>query len=156
MIRFSSRWLVVPAVAVAVVAVVFAEPRNDVIQANDLEHPTAPSDPTEREAARLHQQKQEMFTLRISYKESLINHLIVGKTTLEAVADEFLRLNRETPITLAMIANQYPDCNDEEASALNAIEYARMRVDFETGDAVIERLKAEFRKLYGREYRTSH
>lgn len=152
MIPIPSRWFIVPGVAVAVVAVLFAEPKNGPVRDTGLETPAVSSDPSEREAARYHRERQQMFAQRIDYKESLMNDLIAGKTSLAAVADEFLRMNRDLPITMTLLVVQYPDCSDEEVSARNVMEFVRMRIDAETGEAVLARLKAEFRTLHGREY----
>lgn len=150
MVRFSSRWLVAPAAAVGVIAILFAEPSDGRRTESGIEAVAASTDPTEmargRESARI----IEIFAVRITYKESLVKQLVDGKTTLCAAAEEFLRLNREVPSTLNMIRLQYSNVTEEEAVTLNVLDFVLQRLEpGAVQNAVLARLGAEFRKQYG-------
>jgi len=150
MFRFSSRWLVIPAAAIGVGAILFAEPSDGRRNDTDNDQVLAATDPVAHAQAREANRVNEIFAMRINYKEKLVYQLIVGQTTLDLVAQEFLRLNREVPATLKTIRMQYPKASDEEGAALNVIDFILQRiVTPEQHTTVLARVGAEFRKLYG-------
>ena len=81
---------------------------------------------------------------RITVKETLIDEVIAGRTTLADAAAQFLALGSDSPVYLAYLRNVYPNGTDDERAALNVIDYATQRVeDPAERDAIACRLLAE-------------
>lgn len=60
---------------------------------------------------------------RIAIKEGLVADLIADRTTLAAVAEQFLALNQGRPEYMRVIRATYPGATDFEKSAHNVIGY---------------------------------
>ncbi|MCE9562794.1 MAG: hypothetical protein K8U57_12175 [Planctomycetes bacterium] len=87
---------------------------------------------------------------RIAIKEALVAELIAGRTTLAAVSDEFLALNRPRQEYMTIIRATYPGNTDEEKSAHNVIGYVTgelVRYPQATRDEVLARLQSELQTL---------
>ena len=154
MVRISTLWLVLPAAAFGLSAILFADPSDGRRNDSGIERSAAAADPEQRIRDRDSAKTREIYALRFDYKVKLLQQLIAGQTTLDAVAEEFLRLNRDTPSTLLAIRLEYPDVADDEAAALNVLDGVTQLT--EPGDrrnAALARLGTEFRQHYGHEWK---
>jgi hypothetical protein len=149
----SARWLTVPAVAVAVYAILTADPavtagRPPAGDETEI-YDTCP-DADLRAAHRRYVDRLETVTVRMQQKEQLIAELVAGRRRLTDVAAEFLRLNRAEPECLTAIRGYFPDGSDEEVAARNVIEYVGPRVAAGDRPAVLARLDREFAAAFGK------
>ena len=155
MVRISTRWLILPAAALGLSAMLFADPSDGRRSDSEIERSAAAADPEQRIRDQDSTKTREIYALRFDYKVKLLQQLIAGQTTLDAVAEEFLRLNRESPSTMLAIRLEYPNVADDEAAALNVLDGVTQMT--ESGDrriAVLARLGAEFQKRYGHEWKS--
>lgn len=140
--------LAVPAAIISLAAIILSDPNAGWQGESTSAAAVAESDPTE--AGGEDAKAREVNALRTDYKEKLIQHLIDGNVTLEAVAEEFLTMNRESPATLVTIRGMYPDVSDEEAAALNVINYLLQRSrTIANAKAVQARVGREYREKFG-------
>jgi hypothetical protein len=146
---FLARWLTIPAAAVTVAVVLTADPGEG--RATDAADgwPEYTDAATDEYRQRL-DDRQRQILARVLHKEALVTALIEGRTTLAAVADEFLRLNRDYPITLEMVRLQFPGETDEEKHAYNVIAFARRGgLPAARKAEILARLAREFEALFG-------
>ena len=154
MTRISTRWLALPAAALGVSAMLFADPSDDRRSDSEIERSAAAADPEQRIRDRDTTKAREIYALRFDFKVKLLQQLIAGQTTLNAVAAEFLRLNRDTSSTLLALRLEYPDVADDEAAALNVLDgVIRLTEPGDRRNAVLARLGAEFHQHYGHEWK---
>jgi hypothetical protein len=142
-----SRWLIVPASALLIVAVVMAKPgsREEV---SDDEWKNA--DPETRAIRDQMDSKQQSVSQRIAYKEALITELIAGRTTLHEVSQEFLALNREVPSAMFVLRWKFQVESDEEVSALNVIDFVTDRVSYKRLDPrILQDIEQQFIARFG-------
>ncbi len=89
---------------------------------------------------------------RIAIKESLIEELVAGHTSLAATTDAFLELNRAMPQHMTVIRSLYPGRSDRELVARNVLDYAKGRsVSDREEQAVQSRLEHELDALIATE-----
>jgi len=85
---------------------------------------------------------------RIRAKETLVEGLIAGRSTLAEVTSQFTALNQPYPEYMRMILVTYPGATDEEKAARNVIAYTLPRVrDTSRRCAVAGRLEAELQSM---------
>lgn len=85
-----------------------------------------------------------------SYKDRLLDDLVAGRTTLAAVADEFLRVDEDDPTVLAATMRKYAGGDDRDKSARHVLDLVRERLPdgADTSD-VLGRLRAEYAAEFG-------
>jgi hypothetical protein len=142
---FSLQWLIVPSAVVVVGAALLVHPESGAAVAD-----TAASVDPEIVATSQQLDARQAATLdRLMYKEELIDRLIAGDLTLAEVADEFLRMNRDTPVKTA-VRRSYHGSGDGEKSARNVLDFVRLRkLSARQAARVSERLHREFERTYG-------
>lgn len=79
--------------------------------------------------------------LRIEYKISIANDLVLDAIDLRTATAEFIILNSENEVTMNVIRDRYEGKNDFEKMARNVIDYARTQIE-EQPDATRELVKA--------------
>lgn len=84
---------------------------------------------------------------RIAIKESIINELLAGRTTLADATDQFVALNEARPDYIETIRNSFPGTTDREKFARNVIAFAIPRVPPDERAALSSRLEVELQQM---------
>ncbi len=87
---------------------------------------------------------------QIEVKDTLIDELIAGQTTLAEVTSQFMILNRSQPVSAFLVRRDYPGATDEEKTARNVISYATAELSKGCPDRkeeVLAHLEAEFERI---------
>lgn len=87
---------------------------------------------------------------QIEIKDTLIDELIAGETTLSEVTSQFLIMNRNQPTSMSLVQRDYPGATDEEKTARNVISFATAELSKGCPDRkaeVLAHLEAEFERI---------
>lgn len=146
----SFRLLALPAAVAAALAVTTLNPTTlagaETLSQSELF--AAADDPELSAVNQTLDQRLEAVAARTAYKEDLVDQLLAGRATLAAVADNFLRVNAESPECLAVMRMHFPGTDDRETSARNVIEYAHQRVAPADWPAIARRLTGEYQAVF--------
>jgi hypothetical protein len=104
-----------------------------------------------RQAERQLSGTQARLRDRVEYKEELIASLIHGETTLAAVTDQFVEMNRANEPVLFAQHLRYGDMELTEMSARNVLDFVDQRLPATAAgsSAVRGRLAAEYHERFG-------
>lgn len=88
---------------------------------------------------------------RVEYKHQLVTALVRGETTLSAVADEFVELNRSDERILLVQRAQYGELGVDELAARSVLDFIEGEgFGGETSSVVRDRLVREYEARFGR------
>ncbi len=90
----------------------------------------------------------EVVSERVTEKGVLTQRLLAGQIRLVEVADEFLWLNAQPPVSLDMMRFNFPASTDRESAALCALKFAQHQASPTAWSQARNRLAAEYRAAF--------
>ena len=149
MLRFQTRWLAYPAVALVTMAIYFLNPEQ-LVQADGSTITTFQCDDEE-----LNQRweylvdRQKIVADRMAFKELLLIELVENRATLKQVAAEFLRVNQAEESCMICIRQHFAGNTDEEKCARNVIQHVMCRNLSASQKALLDaRLECDLHAMY--------
>ena len=102
----------------------------------------------ELEYSRRLDEQDETIRRRITLKESLVDNLVDGHTTLTAVIEGFTQLDQERPDYVPSLLATLPGQSDQEKILRNILNYVELRLQpGPKREEFIDNLQREFRQL---------
>lgn len=141
--------LVVVGVAAVLIAVRDSRPAARSGPAWEVRGDDRWADPDEARRAEDLSASQDEVTARVSEKLALIDQLIRGERTLDAVADRFRELNAGCRNAYLILADAYPTASEEELAYRQVVLFVRASKPYSTlVAAVLPRLEAEVTRRF--------